>query len=223
MGQPSAKTRTTRIRTVRNGTEAKARATQGQTGPPRQPKAVVGQKGNDRSYSRNQEDLRSVVKALGRLVMRQEDSLSVLSLDMELVVFMRNRDPKLSPDQDLSVTQQLLTVGNHWRQVKEKDPNSLNQPLRTVLLSSWLTAIKLRVQEIQTNPAAKERAAASGILENEMIVCLQWDPQESKHVKANQEPMPLTDCLQVLDQLQALIVHPNVVGRFHPLRKLAPR
>ena len=44
-----------------------------------------GYKANDRG-----QDLRSVVKALGRLVLRQEDSLSVMQLDCQFIIFTRN-------------------------------------------------------------------------------------------------------------------------------------
>ena len=101
---------------------------------------------------------------------------------------MRNRDSNLSADQDLTVTPQLPAVGNHWRQAKEKNPASLIQPLRTVLLSSWLTAFRLRVQELQTNPKAKERAIASGILENDQILYLQWDLRSPSMSKQNPGP-----------------------------------
>ena len=124
--------------------------------------------------------------------------------------------------QDWSVTAQLLSVGSHWKDRKEREPQSLSQPLRTVLFSSWLTTIKFRIGEIRSNSAIREQAVKMGILEDENFPYLQWSPEETKHIKVEQAPLSMTDALQVVDQLQSLIIHPNTIGRFHPLRRLTP-
>ncbi|CAE7293723.1 unnamed protein product, partial [Symbiodinium pilosum] len=143
-----------------------------------------------RGYSKSNEDLKNVVKALGRLVLRQEDSLSVMQLDCQFVIFMKNK-PDTDQAVNWSITNQLLSVGNHWWERKAQGPKALRQPLRTVLFSSWLTAIKYRINEFTSNPSVKD-----------------------------QDPLTVADTLQTLDQLQKIIIHPNVIGRFHPLRKL---
>ena len=61
-----------------------------------------------------------------------------------------------------------------------------------------------------------------GILEGEAFPYLQWSPEDNKHLKAAQDPLSITDAMQVLDQLQQLIIHPNVIEHFHPLKKLIP-
>ena len=174
---------------------------------------------DQRGYNKSNEDLKNVVKALGRLVLRQEDSLSVTQLDCQFIIFMKNK-----PDSDRvanwSITTQLLAVGNHWRERKAQDPKTLEQPLRTVLFSSWLTAIKYRINEFTSNPSVKDQATQMGILEDDAFPYMQWDPEASKHVRIAQDPLTVSDTLQTLDQLQKLIIHPNVIGRFHPLRKL---
>ena len=174
---------------------------------------------DQRGYNKSNEDLKNVVKALGRLVLRQEDSLSVTQLDCQFVIFMKN---KAEADQSAnwSITGQLLSVGNHWRDRKAQSPKDLNQPLRTVLFSSWLTAIRFRIQEFTSNPSVKEQAIKMGILVEDSFPYMQWDPEASKHVQIPQDPLTVADALQTIEQLQKIIVHPNVIGRFHPLRKL---
>ena len=178
---------------------------------------------DNRGYNRDN-DLTGVVKALGKLVLRQEDSLSVIQLDCQFVKFMKNYKPTTTAatdnQPDWTVTSQLLSVGNHWKTRKERDPKSLSQPLRTVLLSAWLTAIRYRIDELKTKPATKEIAVNMGILENDHFPYMQWNPEESRHVKVDQAPLSIKEALQVLAQLQQLIIHPNTVGRFHPSRKL---
>ena len=114
---------------------------------------------DSRGYSKSNDELKSVVKALGRLVLRQEDSLAVMHLDCQFVIFMRNKSQAAGTMPDWSVTSQLLTVGSHWKDRKEREPQSLTQPLRTVLFSAWLTGIKHRVAELQSNPTMQEQAA----------------------------------------------------------------
>ena len=89
-----------------------------------------------------------------------------MQLDCQFIIFMKNTASEPSSKQipDWSVTKQMLTVGNHWRDRKAKDPKSLGQPLRTVLFSSWLTAMKFRIDDFQANPAQKELAVQMGIL-----------------------------------------------------------
>ncbi|CAE7734477.1 unnamed protein product [Symbiodinium pilosum] len=176
----------------------------------------------DNKSNSKHDDLKQAVKALGRLVLRQEDSLAVMQLDCQFIIFMKNTASESSSKQipDWIVTKQMLTVGNHWRDRKAKDPKSLGQPLRTVLFSSWLTAMKFRIDDFQANPSQKEVAVQMGILGEDGFPYLQWDPETSKHVKIQQEPLSIEAALQILQQLQTLIVHPNVIGRFHPLRKL---
>ena len=137
-----------------------------------------------------------------------------------MVMFMKNQAQDGGPD--WSITQNLLTVGNHWREQKEKSPQSLGQPLRVVLFASWLTGIRYRLDELVTNPATREQATRMGLLEGDTIPCFQWDPAAEKHQKFQQEPLTLQVAKDTIDQLQKLIIHPNVSGRFHPLRKLTP-
>ena len=177
---------------------------------------------DNRGYSKSNDDLKQAVKALGRLVLRQEDSLAVTQLDCQFIILMKNAPQQANPENlpDWTVTKQLFQVGSYWRDRKAKDPKSLGQPLRTVLFSSWLTALRYRINEMDSKPATKELAIQLGILEADGFPYLQWDPETSKHVKIQQDPLSVSDALQIVDQLQNVSIHPNVIGRFHPLRKL---
>ncbi|CAE7557571.1 unnamed protein product, partial [Symbiodinium pilosum] len=79
-----------------------------------------------------------------------------------------------------------------------------------------------RIDELSSKPATKETATAMGILDNDHFPYMQWNPEESRHVKVEQAPLSIADALQTITQLQRLIIHPNTIGRFHPLRRLTP-
>ena len=70
-------------------------------------------------------------------------------------------------------------------------------------------------QVSQTKPEVKDRVIRMGLLENDSFPYLAWSPEEGKHKKEAQEPMSIEDTLQVVKQLRQLIIHPNVIGRFH--------
>ena len=170
---------------------------------------------DNRGYSKN-EDLKSVVKALGKLVLRQEDSLSVIQLDCQFVIFMKNHKPASTTDTipDWTVTSQLLAVGNHWRSQKERDLKSLSQPLRTVLFSSWLTAIRYRIDEFTSKPGTKEQAKAMGILVDD-----QFPPaMESRGIQTRQGvPGPLEHRGDSADPCSATAIdHPSQHDREVP-------
>ena len=74
---------------------------------------------------------------------------------------------------------------------KAQDPKSLGQPLRTVLFSSWLTAIKYRIKEFTSNPSLKDQATKMGMLEDGGFPYLQWDPEASEHVRIPQDGNPM--------------------------------
>ena len=93
-----------------------------------------GQKDN-RDYNKWNEELKIVVKALGRLVLHQEDSMSVLRVDTEMVAFMKNRGPNIDGRQPLTREE-----GKRLKTCWAAAPN--------VLLSAWLAAIKFRIQEL---------------------------------------------------------------------------
>ena len=53
-------------------------------------------KHDNKIYSKH-DDLKQAVKALGRLVLRQEDSLAVMQLDCQFIIFMKNSATRQAP------------------------------------------------------------------------------------------------------------------------------
>ena len=85
---------------------------------------VDGSKNKDNcGYPRSNDELKSVVKALGRLVLRQEDSLAVMQLDCQFVIFTKNKSQSAEQMLDWSVTSQLVAVaGTTGRTRKRRSP-----------------------------------------------------------------------------------------------------
>ena len=170
--------------------------------------------------SHSSDDLKNIVRAMGRLLIRQEDSLSILQQDTQLIVFLKNREQSKPASEDWSIVQALFLVGKHWREQKEKSPNQVTQPLRVVLLGSMLDAILNRVKQLETDPKLREVAEKRGLVVNGSFPFLQWDPEKKEYQASSQAPLSFKEVQDSLAGLKMLIVHPQVVARFHALRKL---
>ena len=170
--------------------------------------------------SHSSDDLKNIVRAMGRLLIRQEDSISILQQDTQLIVFLKNREQGKLASEDWSIVQPLYLVGKHWREQKEKSPNQVTQPLRVVLLGSMLDAILNRVKQLETDPALRETAEKRGLVVNGSFPFLQWDPEKKEYQAASQPPLSFKEVQESLVSLKMLVVHPHVVSRFHALRKL---
>ena len=155
---------------------------------------------------------------MGRLLIRQEDSISILQQDTQLIVFLKNRDPAKPATEDWSIVQSLFLVGKHWREQKEKSPAQVTQPLRVVLLGSMIDAILNRVKQLETDPPLRELAEKKGLVVSGTFPFLQWDPEKKEYQAASQQPLTFKEVLDSLNSLKLLVVHPQVVARFHALR-----
>ena len=77
-----------------------------------------GQRGRDPT----DEDLRDLVKHLGRLVLRLEDNQAIASLDTQFLMFMSTAEDA----KGWSLTSSLYRVAESWHKQKESDPGSLS-------------------------------------------------------------------------------------------------
>ena len=133
---------------------------------------------------------------------------------------MKNRDPNKPATEDWSIVQALFLVGKHWREQKEKSPAQVTQPLRSVLLGSMLDAILNRVKQLETDPTLRETAEKRGLVVNGAFPFLQWDPEKKEYQTSTQTRLSFKEVHDSLVSLKMLVLHPQVVSRFHALRKL---
>ncbi|CAE7657746.1 HERC1, partial [Symbiodinium microadriaticum] len=144
----------------------------------------------------DKEDLKEVIRAMGRLSLRLEDQLSVFSLDVEFILFLQTD----SSGNKFSITASLYAAAQQWHRQKESDPASLTQPMRNILLYCLFSALLERLEKLETDP--------------DMMA------QVRKHIKAQVEPLSHREAVESVRVLLRLTTFPHVVGRFHALRKL---
>ncbi|OLQ12455.1 hypothetical protein AK812_SmicGene3669 [Symbiodinium microadriaticum] len=173
----------------------------------------------DRQWERSgrKDELKEIVGAIGRLVLRLEDTQAVTNLDNEFVVFLQTS----ATGNPWSITDSLYGVACDWHGKKEKDPTSLSQPMRNVLLFCMLKSLQDQLEALESNAAMCERARTMGLVEGTSYLFLQWNSTLKKHEKATQEPLEHKTAIEIVRQLVLLTAYPNVVGRFHATRRLS--
>ncbi|CAE7667535.1 unnamed protein product, partial [Symbiodinium necroappetens] len=168
------------------------------------------------------EDLKELVKQMGRLVLRLEDSQTIASLDTQFIMFIGT----VADHKGWSLTANLYRVAQEWNQQKEQAPETLTQPLRVVLLHSFLEVLYHKIEAMEEDQDLR-RARELGLVQDletaPAYPYLRWDNQEKRHKQETMAPLSHQDAKVVVKMLQNLTACPNVIGRFHALHKLAPQ
>ena len=164
----------------------------------------------------DKEDLKEVIRAMGRLSLRLEDQLSVFSLDVEFILFLQTD----ASGNKFSITASLYAAAQQWHRQKESDPASLTQPMRNILLYCLFSALLERLEKLETDSDMMAQVRQMGLVEGEAYLFLQWDAAQGKHIKAQVEPLSHREAVESVRVLLRLATFPHVVGRFHALRKL---
>ena len=169
----------------------------------------------EKALRKEVKELKNVVKAMGRLTLRLEDRQAVDMLDKEFFLFLQTENSGNS----WSVTKRLYTVASEWNRLKETEPESITQPLRSVLLHAFLTALQTQILNIESDANLHQQATAKGLLQDDAYSYLHWNHKTKQHDKAPQQPIDHQALKQCVELMLKLIVFPNTIGNFHPLRK----
>eukprot|EP00439_Symbiodinium_sp_Y106_P059470 s1542_g8.t1 len=172
-------------------------------------------KESDRNKDDEIQRLKHLLQAMARLVLRLEDSLAITQLDSEFVIFFQTGVTK----NPWSITDPLFRVASNWKQQKEADPVSLSQPLRSILFHAMVTALQGQLEQVEKDPAVRQRATELGLLEDETYPYLQWDAERRQHQKASMQPYSQADLRANVNLMLQLSIFPSTVARFHALRR----
>ncbi|CAE7731399.1 unnamed protein product [Symbiodinium sp. CCMP2592] len=166
----------------------------------------------------NPEALKEIIRNLTRLVVRLEDTVTISNLDQEFVIFLQSE----ASGNQWAITSALFNTAQEWKKKKEGDPSSLSQPLRNVLFFCLWKSLHSMLQKLE-DPAHQttlEKAREFGLTENDNYVYLKWDAQSKQHVRDDRQPLPHTEAVQTVLNIQQLCTFPDVIGRFHAMRPL---
>ena len=171
---------------------------------------------SDTRTSKDLKELREAVKAMGRLSLRMEDALGVIHLDMEYMIFLQTE----ATGNEFAITQQLYDTAVEWNRMKQEQPESLTNPMRNILLHNLFSALLMKLEALEEDQNLMAKARAKGLIEGSTYVYLQWDHSARKHIKAAAQPLEHQEAVLSVKMLKYLSMYPNVVGRFHALRKM---
>ncbi|CAE7717567.1 unnamed protein product [Symbiodinium sp. CCMP2592] len=169
------------------------------------------------SKDKKEEELKEMVRLMGRMLLRVEDSMTIQGLDTNFMVFLRTDEG----DNGWSVTQGLYAVAQRWHNQKEENPKQLELPMRNVLLHCFLDALLDKIKKINHDKELLETAQKLGLVVDETFPFLQWDHEKKCHVRATQDPLSYEEALRTVTALSQLTAMPDVIGRFHALRRLS--
>ncbi|CAE7553320.1 unnamed protein product [Symbiodinium sp. CCMP2592] len=160
-------------------------------------------------------ELRELCVALARLALRHEDQFSIDRTESGFILFLQTQGV-------LSMVPELVKVSEVWKQTKTDKPEEITLPLRAVLLQHLLTVMTQRLAECTKTEQTLQEARDMMILDSQNNVpYLGWDKKDQcLKVRTDKEPMTLDQAAKLLQELQALILLPHTVLRFHSTRKM---
>ncbi|CAE7260390.1 Pol [Symbiodinium sp. CCMP2592] len=92
---------------------------------------------------------RDPIRLMSRIILQQEETICHLRNEKCFIMFLRH-------DQE-GILQQLMAVSKEWNEKKEKTPDQLTSPLRTLLLQSMLQELLNRAQKEVATPEGRAK------------------------------------------------------------------
>ncbi|CAE7515431.1 SMC1 [Symbiodinium necroappetens] len=172
------------------------------------------QQGGARGSRNSDSAVKDLVRAVARLSLRQEDQQAIAGLDTDFVFFLQSS----KTGNPRSVTDALYKTAQDWNTQKEREPSSLTQPMRNVLLYCLLSTLLERVEILETDSQELDKVREQGLVIGEAYPYLQWDSTLKKHVPSQTEPLDHKTAVEMIKMALRLSAFPGVVGRFHALR-----
>ena len=155
------------------------------------------------------------VRLMARLLLRHSHQMSIHRCESGFMLFLQAQGM-------LSLVPDLFQVTQVWKKAKAEQPETINLPLRAVLLKHILDVLLTRLEACQKSEASLKEAREMLILdEGSNIPYLEWNAgQKTLQIRKDREPLPFEEAVGIIQELQKLVLLPLVVMRFHSTRKL---
>ncbi|CAE7270471.1 unnamed protein product, partial [Symbiodinium sp. CCMP2592] len=157
-----------------------------------------------------------LLNLISRILLQHEDSINAAKMDRGFTVFMAQTGPA-------GLLTSLYQASLAWNQVRENEPAKITQPLRITLLTLMIAELKVRLQNLEKKPEAKQLAISAGWLDQQDRLQYQkWDAENKKLIPHPTMPgLTITEVMLNLTEIEPLILE-SLVLRFHAPRKLKP-
>jgi len=156
-------------------------------------------------------EMEELVAMLTKLVLRQEDSISVLRQNSAFILWLQ------TPKHPCSVVKQLVAAAGQWKREADKATAVGRVPLRCVLLQGLVAILMDRIAVPEQQAAAQK----AGWFTGQAWVFQEWSPEEQKlRVCENKTPIPHAEMMTKLASLQKSLAEDRIIHRFKSLRPL---
>eukprot|EP00434_Breviolum_minutum_P009332 symbB.v1.2.008225.t1/scaffold497.1/size195672/7 len=153
-----------------------------------------------------------LLKAMMTLLLRHEDSIKCLNLDMEYMVHL-NPGPG-------SILGELMTASKDWTNLKEK-----TAPLRHHLVVTMIDLLLQRfttLTEAQPESELHQRALQYMLLDtSNQCPFLSWSPEKKQLIKSKTPALPMAEVLKTIQEIKECLQDCRVTLKFHSLRKMS--
>ena len=206
------------------GDRGKGRSDRGGGSQPRDPpgrgRARARRDGRSTSQWNEEETdaagLREAITGLQRLVLRHEDSLSMIQSEYSFVAFLRVNAPS-------SIVGALYEAQRAWRHLRDTSPAQLTKPMRCSLLARLFMELAKRMRNLDTEEENRKRLEGLGWLSPDHSAwrALQWSVEKKMLIHdESRQPVSRTDAIALVDKVREMVAEPGLVMRFHPTRPL---
>ena len=178
------------------------------------------------SATKSKKDLENEVKQLRadlfsmqKLLLRHEDFLAGLRAELNWVMFMKL-------EMRATVVPALFTMQQKWRELKEKSPQQLQQPMRVFLIRALFKELLARLVALPESEEFQKVLQNLGWYEPETRdwVYVKWDPNNERLVPdKDRGHVAFEKLAAIFESLQTLAAIPGAVMRFHPSRDLTEK
>ncbi|CAE7308157.1 unnamed protein product [Symbiodinium microadriaticum] len=178
------------------------------------------------STDKSKKDLEKEVKQLRddlfsmqKLLLRHEDFLAGLRAELTWVMFMKL-------DMKATVVPALFAMQQQWRELKEKSPQQLQQPMRVSLIRALFKELQARLTALPESEEFQAVLKNLGWYEPETRdwAYVKWDPANERLVPDPERgAVGFERLAATFEAMQTLTAIPGAVMRFHPSRDLTEK
>ncbi|CAE7817040.1 secG [Symbiodinium necroappetens] len=172
--------------------------------------------GHQAKYTRPEGRGRKVlVGKMAQLLLRHEDFITGLSQSTSWVLFEGTAPP-------LSAVAAQARLGQEWHRMKRDSPESIRQPLRTILFQTWAAELKGRLEAITQEQASKQQALGLQAMEEpDLFPDKKWNAAHRALGNIpDRAPLTLKEVLTLLDEAIILVTQEGVLVNYHANRRL---
>ena len=157
----------------------------------------------------------ALVSKMAQLMLRHEDFITGLSQSTSWVLFEGTAPP-------LSAVGAQARLGQEWHRMKRDSPESISQPLRTILFQTWAAELKNRLEAITRDQASKQQALGLQAMEEpDLFPYKKWNAtHRALENIPNRTPLTLKEVLTLLNEAIILVTQEGVLVNYHANRRL---